>query len=185
MKTLNQIITNIINDVKVEVTEEFDRNFERKAFFDKKWTANKLQNFKGSMMSRTNNLRRGNRSQIINNSIHFSNSLPYAYIQNNGGKVKVTAKMKKFFWKMYYQSVNQLKYKKDRKSLSQSKTNLRLSIEAEQWKALALMKIGKIITIPERKFIGDHPQIHTIIKKSIDRNMEDMKNYILTKLKKS
>ena len=28
---------NILTDIKVELSQEFDQNFERKAFFDKKW----------------------------------------------------------------------------------------------------------------------------------------------------
>ena len=29
----DQLKRNILNDIRVELTEEFDRNFERKAFF--------------------------------------------------------------------------------------------------------------------------------------------------------
>ncbi|WP_273006296.1 hypothetical protein [Chryseobacterium sp.] len=55
----NQFHKNILNDVRIELMDEFDRNFQRKAFFDKKWPSTKLINRKGSMMARSNNLRRG------------------------------------------------------------------------------------------------------------------------------
>ena len=34
---LDKFLQNIIYDVKVDLADEFDRNFERKAFFDEKW----------------------------------------------------------------------------------------------------------------------------------------------------
>lgn len=33
----NQLKRNILSDMRVELKEEFDRNFERKAFFTRKW----------------------------------------------------------------------------------------------------------------------------------------------------
>ena len=32
-----QLKRNILSDMRVELTEEFDKNFERKAFFNSKW----------------------------------------------------------------------------------------------------------------------------------------------------
>ena len=34
---MNQIMPKILNDIKVDLADEFDKNFERKAFFDKPW----------------------------------------------------------------------------------------------------------------------------------------------------
>ena len=34
----NSLLRKIMKDIRVELTEEFDLNFERKAFFDRKWT---------------------------------------------------------------------------------------------------------------------------------------------------
>lgn len=183
----SDIFKNIITDVKIEVTEEFDRNFERKAFFDKPWPTNKLHNSKGTMMARSNNLRRSIRSHIAHNSIYFSSSLPYAELQNNGGKIKVTPKMKKYFWAMHLLNDGELRFKRDKAGeivLRQTKKNLNFAKESEKWKALALTAVGQELTVPERKFIGDHPEIHTIIKRNVERNMSVVKNYISTKLAK-
>ncbi len=34
---LKKWMQNIVQDVKVDLTDEFDRNFERKGFFDETW----------------------------------------------------------------------------------------------------------------------------------------------------
>ena len=37
-----QLKRNILSDMRVELTEEFDKNFERKAFFTDKWKSEPL-----------------------------------------------------------------------------------------------------------------------------------------------
>lgn len=39
----NRIRQRILQDMKVELSEEFDRNFERKAFFTEKWAVRRPQ----------------------------------------------------------------------------------------------------------------------------------------------
>lgn len=173
---------NILNDVRIELTEEFDRNFERKAFFDRAWPRNKLINRKGSMMARTNKLRRGYRSKIEGEKIAFSNSMPYASIHNEGGEIKVTMKMKKYFWAMYYQSIGAQRHNVRRTSTNANR-NQRLSIEAEQWKALALMPVGKILKIPERRVVGDHPKIREVVENVVNINLTDLNNLLRENLR--
>lgn len=179
---LNQFHKNLLNDTRIELTEEFDRNFERKAFFDIKWPNNKLINRRGSMMARSNNLRRGYRSRIEGEKIVFSNSMAYASIHNEGGEVKVTFKMKKYFWAMFYQSTGGMKKTKTGK-VSKSKENTALSIEAQQWKAMALMPVGKTIKIPSRKVIGRHPRILEVIENVVNNNLNDLNEILKNKLK--
>ncbi len=38
----NEFIKNTLSDIKVELTEEFDRNFERKGFFGQPWKPRKF-----------------------------------------------------------------------------------------------------------------------------------------------
>ncbi|MXV37690.1 hypothetical protein GO491_03195 [Flavobacteriaceae bacterium Ap0902] len=151
-----------LTDIKVKLTDEFDKNFERKAFFDEKWPQPKLHNRRGSVMMRSGKLRRSIQSKLTSRGIEFSSAMPYADIQNNGGKVEVTAKMKRFFWAMYYKASNG----------SKNKTNL--SIEAKQWKALALMKVGQKMKIEQRQFMGHHPQVDKFIKEIITRNLNEL-----------
>ncbi|WP_318546328.1 phage virion morphogenesis protein [Flavobacterium columnare] len=82
----------------------FDRNFERKAFFNQKWPTTSMRNRRGSLMMRTGALRRSIRSNVQGSQIVWKSSLPYAAIHNEGGEIIVTEKMKKFFWAMYYKS---------------------------------------------------------------------------------
>lgn len=45
-----------------------------------------------------------------NFEINSGRQIPYANIQDNGGKIRITEKMRKFFWAMYAKT-NQSKYK--------------------------------------------------------------------------
>lgn len=174
---LDQIFKNILTDVKVELHDEFDNNFERKAFFDKPWPKEKIANNKGSLMSRSGNLRRANKSQVIGNTITFSNSLPYASIHNNGGFIVVTDKMIRFFWAMFYKSSGAIGKRKDG-SASQSKRNLNLTAEAAKWKALALMKAGTKIKIEQRQWVGFHPALQGHIEPIINENLKQVNDLI-------
>lgn len=174
--SLDNFLKNVLTDVRIELTEEFDRNFERKAFFDKAWKGSKLVNKRGSLMARTNNLRRSIRSRQGSNDINWSSSLPYASIHNDGGQMVVTDKMKRFFWAMYYKASGAGKGKGERAT--------RLTIEAEQWKALALQKTGAVMNIEKRQFIGDHPQVRTSVERIVDLNFKELDKQIYNQLKK-
>ena len=54
---MTDIKRKILNDLRVELSDEFDRNFQRKAFFDKSWPPRKM-NGKGSLLMVTGKLRR-------------------------------------------------------------------------------------------------------------------------------
>jgi phage gpG-like protein len=69
------LIRNILQDVKVDLAQEFDRNFERKDFFNRKWPETKLRNHRGSLMMRSGKLRRSITAQVNGTSITFSTNL--------------------------------------------------------------------------------------------------------------
>ncbi len=81
-----QLKRNILSDMRVELSEEFDRNFERKAFFTKKWKQRANPNAKGSLLIVTGTMRRSIRGEVKNNGVRFSSAVPYAAIHNEGGK---------------------------------------------------------------------------------------------------
>lgn len=81
-----QLKQNILSDVKVKLTAEFDRNFERKAFFSDKWKKRANPNAKGSLLLVTSTLRRSIKSEVRGNGVRFSSAVPYASIHNEGGK---------------------------------------------------------------------------------------------------
>ena len=82
-----QLKQNILSDVKVKLTAEFDRNFERKAFFSDKWKRRANPNAKGSLLMVTGTLRRSIRSEVRGNGVRFSSAVPYAVVHNEGGKI--------------------------------------------------------------------------------------------------
>jgi hypothetical protein len=92
-----------------------------------------------------------------------------------GGTITVTAKMKRFFWAKYYEASGKVKLKK---SGGITRASLRYNEEAEFYKALALMKTGSKITIPQRQFIGHHPQVDVIVKQVADRNFKLIETHI-------
>lgn len=174
---MQDFVKQFIEDVAVELTDEFDQNFERKAFFTDKWEGVKLHNPKGSMMARTNNLRNSIKYDILNEQITWSSSLPYASIHNEGGEITVSEKMKRFFWAMFYKAAGAV-------TKTKSQRNERLTIEAQQWKALALMKVGQKIKVEKRQFIGDHPQARQAVQNVWNDNFKDFENYMNSKFKK-
>lgn len=176
---MKAIIQNILNDVRVELHDEFTRNFERKAFFNQSWTPTKGYNRRGSMMIRSGALRRGLKARLVGNEVKFSSDVPYAAIQNNGGTIIVTAAMKRFFWAMHYKASGA---RTKARTQSGSQRNKQLSGEAGYWKALALKKVGSKLVIPQRKFIGSHPslkpRIDTIVSNHLDEIAKHIKNEI-------
>ena len=149
---MSDLFDNILKDLKVELSGEFDRNFEREAFFSKPW------NPKAPHGLKCGHLRTSITSRITGNSLHFSSSLPYASIHNTGGTITVTKKMRGFFW---------IKYRETGKP---------------EWKYLALKKVGSKIAIPQRQFVGYSPEldplVEDIISDNIDSEMDEIVDHI-------
>jgi len=81
-----QIKRDILNDMRVELSEEFDKNFERKAFFTEKWKPRAHDYGKGSLLEVSNTMRRSIRAEVTENGVRFTSAVPYAAIHNEGGK---------------------------------------------------------------------------------------------------
>ena len=77
---------NILQDLRVELTDEFDRNFERKAFFGDRWKPRRSEG-KGTLLLVTGTLRRSIRSSVVGNGVRFSSQVPYATVHNEGGTI--------------------------------------------------------------------------------------------------
>ena len=168
MQDFKQLLNILLQDISVELTDEFDQNFERKEFFTDSWKPTKVQQRKGSLMLRTGALRRSIGKPTLNSlgkSIKWSSSLPYADIHNSGGEITVTQKMKKYFWYRYMQMVGK------------SKSKI-VSAEALYTRNLACIKIGSKIKIPKRQFIGDHP----VVKNCVDQVTRDWVQNDLNKM---
>lgn len=145
---LRKVGRRILSDIRVELGDEFDQNFERQGFFAEKWQRRKSPiRGDGHILVASGDLRKSIRSRSDESSITFYSDLAYAGIHNEGGEIKLTARMKRFFWHKYYET-------KD-----------------EFWKAMALMKVGKTIKIPRRQFLGMAPEVETEVRKIIEDNL--------------
>lgn len=76
----------IIKDMRVELAEEFDRNFQRKGFFSTKWKPRAANYPRGTLLMVTGTLRRSIKATETENGVRFSSSVPYAAVHNEGGK---------------------------------------------------------------------------------------------------
>lgn len=175
---VRKIFRSILKDIKVELGDEFDQNFERQAFFSEAWQRRKSPTRPGGhILVDSGDLRRSITSEIRENSIVFRSDLPYAEIHNEGGEIVVTDKMKKFFWWKYYSATGSFGRKKDG-SLRNDKKNRQLTSEADFWKAMALMKKGSTIKIPKRKFLGTSPEVEAAVRQIIEENLSEYINDI-------
>lgn len=160
MQTISQLFQQLLKDIQVELDDEFDRNFERKAFFTLSWKPAK-HNTIGSLMMRTGALRKSIRSELMgSSSIKWQSSLPYAELHNNGGDITVTAKMKKYCWYRFKLASGNATSKGGKSSA--------INPEAAFWKAMALKKEGSVIHIPKRQFIGTHPVVDQKVREIAD-----------------
>lgn len=155
------------------MSDEFDKNFERQAFFSEAWQRRESPTRPGgSILIDTGKLRQSISSRSTENSITFFSTLPYAAIHNDGGEIKVTRKMKAFFWHKYYEATGSFGRKKNGERRNDKRT-VQLSTEAEFWKFMALMKEGKSIKIPRRRFLGASPEVEKVVKEIIEENLTD------------
>lgn len=139
----------MMKDIGVDLADEFDQNFERKAFFGKKWKDRKFGN-RDTLLVATGRLRRSITMKATEKSITFTSDTPYASIHNEGGEIEVTKKMKGYFWYMYGQT------------------------GYEPYKAMAMKRVGSKITIPKRQFIGYHKTIDKIVEENARAMIEDV-----------
>ena len=69
-KDVQKIIRNILNDIRIDLTDEFDRNFERQAFFSEAWQRRKSPTRPGgSILVDSGRLRQSISSRTTENSI--------------------------------------------------------------------------------------------------------------------
>lgn len=174
-----EVIERSLNDIKVELDEEFDRNFERKAFFTDKWPGRSYDDGKGSLMVRSGGLRRSINSKRTGTQLRYGSSKPYARIHNEGGKIQVTKKMKGYFWARHKETTGKVTRKKDGTKRG-TKRNVQLSDDALFYKSMALKKEGTFITMPQRRFIGKSPETDKIIREITAENIKAyFRNYNL------
>ena len=187
-RRVNRLIRVTLKDIKVEALDEFDRNFEREAFFNDKWARRKYNDDESrGLLIKTGNLRRSITGRITDrDSVVIETTQPYAKIHNEGGTITVTRKMKKYFWWKYITITGSKRMKagipityserfsrKKDGTLRNTKRKRELTEEAEFYRAMALKKAGSKITIPKRQFIGNHPDLEKLLKEIFYNNAKN------------
>ena len=95
MRTAEQLKTDIISDMRVELAEQFDKNFTRNAFFTNKWKKRRNPKATGSLLVVTGSLRRSIQAKETPDGVRFTSNQPYATLHNEGGKGSVTVRQHK------------------------------------------------------------------------------------------
>lgn len=104
------------------IISEANRAFRERKFNNINWESTVLES------KSTGKLVNSLKQYLSKDSIEIISDLLYSKIHNEGGKIKVTEKMKRFFWSRYYSTKN------------------------EFWKNAALTK-KKEIVIPKRMYL--------------------------------
>lgn len=85
MLDANKLKADILADLRVELSDEFDQNFQRKAFFSDKWKPRAKNYPRGSLLMVTGAMRRSTIGQVSGDGVRFSSSMPYTTLHNEGG----------------------------------------------------------------------------------------------------
>lgn len=160
-----------MTDLKVELLDEFDRNFSRRAFFDRPWPGRKSPGKGDKLLDNTGHGRHSIRGTIRPNGVEFSTDTPYMGLHNRGGKIKITPRMRKFFWCMHYKNAGGITHSIRTRQANDTQRNRTLSAKAQFWKNMALTR-KKHLTIPQRQFIGDHPRVRQVTREVIHDNLQ-------------
>lgn len=85
MLDANKLKADILSDMRVELSDEFDRNFERKGFFSEKWKPRAHDYPRGSLLMVTGAMRRSTQGEVSGDGVRFTSSLPRTELHNEGG----------------------------------------------------------------------------------------------------
>lgn len=130
-----------------------------------------------TLLSGTNHLRDATYFKPEPGKVYIRNQVDYAQIHNDGGSIKVTAKMKRYFW-YRYAAAKGARLTKKRGGLRKTKGNEALTREAMFWRNMALKREGSLIRMPRRHFFGPDANMSKEIRKIIERELQlFVKNY--------
>lgn len=179
---MSDLKKNILTDLKVDLLDEFDQNFTRKAFFDKPWLQRPREG-KGSLMIVSGRGRRSIRGEVSGSGVRWLSDTDYMGIHNRGGKVPITPKMRRYFWAQYYKNAGQITMTKKTKRAASTQRNMRLNAEAQFWRNMALTKKEQI-EIPKRQVIGNHRRVGKIVQQVASHNIQEYMKGLAATLKK-
>lgn len=178
-----RLVRLLLSDIRVELNDEFDRNFTRQGFFTEAWQR-RVGPLRpgGATLVDSGTLRRSFRSEVRGGELVFVYGAPYARYHNEGATVRVTEKMKMFFRHKYYELTGG-----SGRGSQASPAKRRLpdggfyalmekrggSAEAKFWGYMSLKKVGSVIRIPMRRFLGKSPEVERIVREVIEDGLEE------------
>ncbi len=171
---INKAIAKILSDIRVELLERFDKNFEDKSYFGQAWKRKRPGGYRSNkpLLIDTGDLRRSVKGETTSNSVIFTSSSPYASIHNHGGEITVTRKMKAYFWHKYKEAIGGFGYTRGGVKRDDAR-NRAITSEAAFYRAMALQRVGSKIRIPRRKFLGYHPEVEKAVREIVEENLRD------------
>jgi phage gpG-like protein len=107
------------------------------------------------------------------NEVRIYTNHPYAAIHNNGGTIKVTPAMRRYFWAMYYASLSNKTFSIKKRRENNNAHNRRSNEIAEIWKSLALTKKTDF-TFPKRTFLYNSSNLNTEIEKLLNHRLKQI-----------
>lgn len=141
----NRILNKTLDTVGQLIIDEAKRAFRERKFNNQNWKQTTLPS------KSTGKLANSLQKYLSNDTVEVLSNLIYSGIQNNGGRIKVTEKMRRFFWSQYYKTKNQF------------------------WKNAALTKKTEII-IPERKYLDITNSVILFAKQELSNNFKTIVN---------
>lgn len=140
------------------------QRFKARAFESTRSRGKGILNDTGNLVDSIKIISRSSNS--VNVGIRAS-EIPYAEVHQQGGRIPVTDKMRRFFWAQYYQHASSAGRSRGKRSISSSG-------EANFWKAMALKKANSTITIPKRQFMDVTPDLEKTILRVIQTEMNQI-----------
>ena len=173
-ENVKKVVARILKDIQVEMSDEFDKNFERQAFFSEKWQRRKspIRNEGRAILTDTGGASEKYRKSDNGKQHYLLYLSALCAIHNDGGEIVVTKRMKRFFWHKYYEATGAFGRRKDGK-LRKDKRNVRLDTEADFWMFMALKKAGSTIRIPRRRFLGTSPEVEKAVREIVEENLTE------------
>lgn len=161
-----KLITQCLEVMKVELTDEFKENFNRQAFFSEQWKRRRYDpDPDRAILTKSGKLRKSILSKVDGRRLIFTSSMPYSKIHNDGGAITVTQRMKGYFWHKYKEETKRLKGKA-------------MTEEGAFYRAMALKRRGSKIQIPRRMFIGKSPKVEKIVREVAEDCLAEYFNHV-------
>lgn len=155
--------------IGVEGVKHTQENFRNQSFDGQKWEGRKRETAKSKgkkVLSDTTMLKKSIEYDAGAGIVQWGVSLktvPYAQIHNEGGSIRITDKMRKYFWARHYELKKKLGSKKVG---TQNKRAWAMAEEGLFWRNMAMAK-GPL-KIPKRQYIGMTNMLSMKIRKRLD-----------------